>query len=339
MRKLVTWVMLVALTATAAVLPLSGQGTGTRQDAVEDAKKVADRRYRVGIGASFDFLNGLSATDLYGDVTIRIPEVFRLGGTPIGFDGGLYNGRATTLRETRELNRTFRFRGIPHQDSMTVVTQGIARTEDKHTDNLTLFFGPTLRFHRNVSIAGHAEVHRQELVTNVTIRTISLDTVVEQANGSSNPGPDAVPRDTSRTFRTAQYGAFFGVGPLVNFNDADYNFWHKPIIGVEVSEGRLYGAYAVQFRLTDYDHGFKLGGEVRGRLTFEQPSIAVFLARDFSLRRLADFLVGGDDDDDDADDADNDDDDADGDESSDDDEDEDPADDDGRRTKDQRARH
>lgn len=101
------------------------------------------------------------------------------------------------------------------------------------------------------------------------------------------------------------------MGPLLNYNDADYNFWHKPILGVEVFDGRMYGAYAVQFRLTDYDHGFKLGGEVRGRLTFEQPSIAVFLARDFSLRRLADFLVGGDDDDDDADTADNDDDDED----------------------------
>jgi len=310
-RRLLTAIFVIA-PLLVSIKPLAAQRDGAavdtptaatlaaRRKAAEDKREQeANRRYRVGIGASFDFLNGLSAKDLYGDVSIRIPELFRvpLFGRSVGIDAGLYNGRATSLRETNDLTRTFRFPG-PASDSTTVVRQSIQRTSDVHHDNLTLYASPTLRFNPNVALALHAEVHRLDRVETVGIRTLTLDTTVEVRGGGDGNGPPTLPRDTTRTTRVSGYGAFFGGGPLINFDDVDYNFWHKPLIGVEVIDGELRGAFAVQFRLTDYDHGFKLGGEVRGPLTFDRPSIAVFLARDFSLGRLADFLVGGNGDDD-----------------------------------------
>ena len=278
-----------------------GAAARSRAATSDSMERAANRRYRVGLGGSFDFLNGLSAADIYGDVTIRIPELVRAGsgrGVGIGFDAGLYNGRTTSFREVQEETRTFRFPGTPHRDSTMVVSQRIERTEDSYHDNLTLFIAPTLQLSRNVALAIHSGVRRSERVRTVLTRTMSQDTLVEGSAETGAGRPAGLPGDGSRTTRTQSYRAFFGIGPLINFDNADYNFWHKQIIGFEMVDGRLDGAFGVQFSLTDYDHGFKLGGEVRGKLNFEQPSIAIFLARDFSLGRLADFIVGGDGDDD-----------------------------------------
>lgn len=264
----------------------------TSMDSVE---RAANRRYRVGIGASFDFLNGLSATDLYGDVTIRIPDLLVRGDGgrfSFGFDAGLHNGRASFAEnENLITNAVYRDR-VPHDDSMTVVTQTVLRVSNTHRDHLTLYGAPTLKLAPSIFGVFHAEVSRREGVDVIQFEITELDSVVAVL--------DTVGRESERFIeehedirRTHSYGAFFGVGPLLDHDDADYNVWHKTAIGVEAVEGKFEWGYVVQFRFTDYDHGFKLGAEIRGSLDFNEPSVAVFLARDLSIGSLADFLVGG----------------------------------------------
>ena len=42
-----------------------------------------------------------------------------------------------------------------------------------------------------------------------------------------------------------------------------------------------------------FEHGFKLGGEVRGITANRNPAVLVFLAKDYDFKRLAGSLVGG----------------------------------------------
>ena len=82
--------------------------------------------------------------------------------------------------------------------------------------------------------------------------------------------------------------------PIVSYRAGGMEFRAKPMIGVSVAESYV-GSYAVQFRVTDFDTGFKIGGEVRGPLSAKNPVILVYLAKDFGFKRLANFIVGGDD--------------------------------------------
>ncbi len=261
----------------------------SRPDSVE---RQANRRYRVGIGASFNFLDGFKATDIYGDVSIRIPQF--TAGSPWGVDAGLYNGRATIEPSVNNISWSVAFPRTPHADSTHVVTQSLVRTEKAYVDNLTLYVGPSVHAWSSLFLAGHLEVGKRENVQIVTFEVTDVDSVVLPTN-EVRVSPTHRLREDGETYtlRTPGYATFVGVGTLLNHDDADYNIWHKLLIGLEMMGSERTWSYVAQFRITDFDHGFKLGGEIRGSLDFDAPSIAVFLARDVSISKLADFLVGG----------------------------------------------
>jgi hypothetical protein len=268
----------------------------------KDKENPERRAFRVGIGASFDFLNGISASDLYSDVTVFIPALWS---GRFGMDAGLYNGRTTVRRDTvsgiRRGYATFVKSG---SDSILTVNQTTQRRSDVSYDQLGLYMAPTYKLVDHLFLAVHAEVLKRVVVTTTTLKVDSADTArAVYANVGPKPAPAGtrIPGDTTITRRTTQFESFYGVGPLVRTEIGGVEFRTKAIVGGGAVEGAFQRAYVVQFRISDFDNGFKLGGDIRGPLRFKQPfmspTVLVYLAKDFDFKRLANFIVGGDDDD------------------------------------------
>jgi hypothetical protein len=267
--------------------------------------------FRAGVGASFTPLSGVSKVDLYYDVTIFLPDAFRTltgRGARWGIDAGLTNGRFSgttdTLPERPAVAAVARPGSTPGKtDSVLYIRQGVTRTISRGNDLLTLYLAPTFRLSPGLFWAAHAEATKRDLSTTIQLKATAPDSALF-------PGttlPDSVrlrPRvlpvgttvpplvDSARTFRNTQYDAFFGTGPLVVVERSKVEFRTKLMFGVGSYGPVTTGSYVASFRVTDFAHSFKLGGEVRGELTNTNPSIIVFLAKDYDIKHLAEFIFG-----------------------------------------------
>lgn len=253
------------------------------------------RAYRIGIGASFDFLSGVSANDLYSDLTVFQPKVWN---GRFGIDAGMYNGRTAVRRDTvaNVVRNIVVVRAA--RDSMAVVSQLTSRRNHVTHDELGLFLAPSIRIADFLSVVMHSEVIKRNVVNEIGITVDSAVTRLElDTLPSFWPVPSPLlplPGDTTVVRRSSEYETFFGVGPLLNIEHGDLSFRAKPVIGTGVVNGHWQWLYLVQFRLTDFGNGFKIGGDIRGPLNLNQPTMLVYLARDYSFQRLANFLVGSD---------------------------------------------
>jgi hypothetical protein len=262
----------------------------------EDQDKADSTRspYRIGIGGSFDFLSGLSATDLYYDLTIFLPKIWK---SRIGIDAGMYSGRTVARRDTIANGQRVFLVPRPARDSVMRITQTRTRITDQTFDKLGLYLAPTYMLTNYLYLGLQAEVVKRNSRAEITLKVESADTVMQRDTLSPNAPipPSPVPGDSKVTRETTDYVSFYGIAPIVSYRAGGIEFRAKPMIGVSVAESYV-GSYAVQFRVTDFDNGFKIGGEVRGPLSAKNPVILVYLAKDFGFKRLANFVVGGDDD-------------------------------------------
>lgn len=269
--------------------------------------------FRAGVGVSFTPLNGVSKVDLYYDVTVFLPDAFR---TPAGhrarwgIDAGLTNGHFTGTSDTipgppavgavrlsgKEPGRT---------DSVALIRQRTTLARARSNDLLTLYLAPTLRLSPGLFWAVHAEAIKRDLSLTVSTKASKPDTTLFPGTTLPDsltklrpipiqPAGTVIPAlaDTARTFRTSQYDAFFGTGPLVVVSRSQVEFRTKFVFGVGSYGATTTGSYVGSFRVTDFAHSFKLGGEVRGEFANTNPSIIVFLAKDYDIKHLAEFMFG-----------------------------------------------
>lgn len=264
---------------------------------------TARRAFRVGVGASFDFLSGASKTDLYYDVTAFVPRIWKNADVnSIGIDMGLYNGRTVSQRDTVPGGRIFYF-SHPHPDSSVRIRQHGSTRRESSEDRLGVYAAPTMRLAPFLYLAFHAELIKRSYVTKTTISVDTVDTnVVVRPTGYPTelllPTGSRLP-DSNTVRRSTEFESYFGMGPIVQYlhSGSGIELRLKPMLGAGIVNGRATSQYVVQGRVTDFDNGLKLGAEVRGLLTsFRNPTLIVYLAKDFGLKRLADFVVGGDDD-------------------------------------------
>lgn len=264
--------------------------------ALEVAEDTVRRAFRVGLGATFDFLSGLSATDLYYDLTIFLPDIWN--GT-VGIDAGMYSGRTAAIRDTIMGAPRLFFLRRPAGDSLTKIEQSIDRRNDLTFDKLGLYLAPTLLLTKNLHLVMHAEVIRQETIRESSITVLAADTTAIPNDTSlaiTFPPDFRVPLDVVVTRRFTDFGSFFGTGIIVSVTKGDILFRAKPLIGIERTGDNYIASYVIQFRVVDFDNGFKIGGDVRGGLNGRRTNLLVYLAKDVSFKRLADFIIGGDDD-------------------------------------------
>lgn len=281
-------------------------------DAPEDTTL---RAFRVGIGGSFDFINGISGTNLYSDLTVFLPSLwtrtapFRRDSSrtwQIGIDAGVYNGRTLPRQDStvsEPVEAAGRTRYLPRTsvtDSARRVRQIVNRTRTESVDRLGAYLAPTVRLTRGLHFLVQSELVKRDFLTETRERVVSQDTVTVAPIATLPLGGAGTlnPTDTTIKTRSTRYLAVHSIGVLLNVRVKDIELRAKPTIGFmredstqTVAPGRR-GVYAAQFRVTDFEHGFKIGGDVRGLLNGDETTFLLYLAKDFSFKRLASFLLG-----------------------------------------------
>lgn len=271
-----------------------------REPVAPTSEDTSRRAFRVGIGASFDFLSGLSGTDLYYDVTAFLPRIWSTATGAYGLDMGLYNGRTVARRDTLPGSARMLFFEHAQPDSLLRIRQQGTLRREIVEDRLGVYAAPTVQLASSLHFVVHAELVKSSLLLTNTITVDTTDTtVVARAAGPPQgvaPAGTLLP-DSVSTRRVTELGSYFATGFLVQYQHpaTDIELRLKPLVGLAVVNGHAVGRFVVQGRVTDFDNGLKIGAEVRADLrTAANPLLLVYLAKDFGLKRLANFVVGGD---------------------------------------------
>lgn len=292
----------------------------TTADAAADS---LTRAIRVGIGGSFDFLSGVSATDLYYDVTTFLPHLWNPRVKPaakwrrlhFGIDGGLYNGRTVPKRDstvfldasTRVGGRTLYLPRTSTSEPVRRIRQTVAVTSYESVDRLGVYVAPMVQLANGLHFLAQSELVRRDITTDRREKVLAQDTVTQAPDGRPIAGGGSLaPTDTTVKSKRLEYVAVHSLGMLVNVRMRDVEFRAKPTVGKTFGDSvpGEWGpsVFTVQFRVTDFGNGFKIGGDVRGRLNGTETTFLVYLAKDFSLKKLGGFLVSGESSDDKKDD-------------------------------------
>ena len=268
--------------------------------AVATSADSSRRAFRMAIGASFDFLHGLSGAEAYYDARSFLPEVWQWRALRFGIDAGLGSGRRISS-DSSSSGFIHRHVTRPNNALVNFTGTGTAVTESK-TESLNLYFAPTMKVVKGLYLAFQTEVVRSNTTATTKTRILNVDSTVTQNAVPFSDKPLVIGDSIVTSLKTPQLETTFGIGPILHIERAGIDLRFKLIVGRQLgtygdtasSTVRTRSFYAAPFQVTDYEHGFKIGGEVRGSLSFLRPSILVYLAKDFDISRLAGFIIGGD---------------------------------------------
>jgi hypothetical protein len=279
------------------------------------ARPAPDAEAVVSIGASFDFLDGMRANDLYSDVRVFIPALWNpasgwLKGRRVGVQAGIYQGRVSSASSTPDSLLHFSVRNpvlpIDTTGGLLVRLLGYERHESRRENTLGLYFGLNVEIGRDLYwVFPHIEVRKEDL--RISIRdTVVLDTLIRVPRTEQIRNPIA---PTRRVIGLTDYIPTFMTGPRLDMHRESFNLVLQPLWGatlidpcdylpgsqrtVDRCDGQSLGflQYNVTFELEAAKSGIKLGGEVRGYGT-RDPDILIFLAKEFTIERFADFFTG-----------------------------------------------
>jgi hypothetical protein len=269
----------------------------------------------VSIGASFDLLDGPRASDLYSDARVFAPGLWTVErglfrGARLGVQAGIYQGRenskGTITGDTTSHRFTYVTPVIPLDSvgGLLVRRRTYERNESRRENTLGLYGGVNLGLTRDLYVVPLlVEVRREGEVR--TIRdTLVSDTTFRLAP-NQQIGASTVPY-VSRVISRIGYVPAIMTGARLDLRRETFNLVLQPLAGVtratscsrpapDVAPSCHRGWHGVQwdvtFELEAAKSGIKLGGEVRG-FQSRDPHILVFLAKEFSVEKFADFLTG-----------------------------------------------
>lgn len=264
-----------------------------------DSAVPADQWVHVSIGASFDFLNQVTASDIYGDVDVYLPNLWW---DWVGIEAGLFNGRATSRTDT--VPRVRSFVGLPYgTDSTAVIEQSFSRVEGSYEDRLGIHLGVLAQIKPSLFLTIHGEILQRNWTISTADTLSQTDTLgLVASDGDTNvPGlPEGVRlgsrliEDQQQTAHGTFYQSQYSIGFLVRHTQSGVGVMLKPLIGYGSVAGDRVWLYSVNFGVTDLVHGFKLGGDVRGHVgSDDNIFLSVHLAKSFSLKKLGSFLGTG----------------------------------------------
>lgn len=247
---------------------------------------------KVGLGASFDFLNQLSATDLYGDIEVVFPNIWNR----VGVDAGMFNGRATGRATPLDSVQVSAI--VPHgSDEIALVSQTVTQSETVHDENLGLYVGLLWEANQSLFVTLQAEVLQQERTRVIDGTVTQIDTLETAPRTADNPFPGVSgpgPAASSSSLFESLYRSQFSAGVVFRHSGADALVYVKPLVGVGAVQEGWKGLFSIRFAVSSPSHGFRLGGDVRGRLDDrDEMSIVVYLAKTFSLAKLGEFVGTG----------------------------------------------
>ena len=313
--------LLLSTSLQAQVLETATDSTQIKSDSstvqsneVEEEKKEEEKEntdpVTFSIGASFDFINRLSVTDLYYDVSFFKESLWgeednvKPFWKKIGIDAGVYQNRFFST-ESRDISINQEFPiSDPMNDSIRVVKSILVRTRTESQDNLGLYFSPTYQLKPNLYFTAHLEGIFQKLTTTFNDTISEADTMKIPIAEFEEPTPTDLLRPGKSEFVSQSVSTYVGGGFLLNLDllkteKHHVSFRFKPIIGYFI--GRREGGsaskdmfYLIDFALSEKKTGFKLGGQVRGLFPMARqrnlPQFSLFLSKQFSLNKLYDLF-------------------------------------------------
>lgn len=286
------------------------------QKQIEDLKKKKNRQeeFKVSIGASFDFNQGISATDLYYDLSFQDYHIWR---TDIekkenrrwGLDFKLY--QSLLFSTPADSNNISSFSNVKMQnlppDSLLIGDFSFDRVEKRKYTDFGLIIRPTFRFKSSKTFFAFAHTEVLFRRTNEAVQFKNIDTLATRKVHKDSPlsFKSGLPGNRNESYTDAFL--FFGLGINANINVIDSVYFRiKPSMGISsvikdsrisnAAVGKIRAYYFIDIEIIERKSGVKLGIYVRdNHLTsnqglLDEPRFALFLSKQFSLNKLADFL-------------------------------------------------
>lgn len=291
------------------------------QEKKESEERAWNAPYAIAVGSSLDLLNGARPNDLYTDVRLFLPRLFAPEASrSLGLDAGITSGRTISLSDsTQDQERRLNLYD-PALDSLRRVDQRFGRQTKTTAEFLSLHASVTYPLIVDkLYLVGHAEYRRRDIRRTTTI---SIDSTRFTAFGDTvlaegvpfvplNPlVPNLAATTETQTSRQTTSFGHFGVGLLLDYADENLGVRSrlKAVFGFR-DDGDPF--YMFQFQLDERKFGLRLGGEIHGLLSrndpalddpfgvpssgaveaaFAPPTITIYLAKVFSLRSLGNFL-------------------------------------------------
>jgi hypothetical protein len=180
---------------------------------------------------------------------------------------------------------------------MAVVQQTLTRVESGYEDRLGLFGGVLMEIADDLYFTVQADILQQESTTIFTDSVYATDTLSVEPLADSTAIAGSVRRlnprllqSGSRTLPHTSWRSQFSVGMVVRHTANGAELYLKPLVGVGRVNAGGRGLFSVRFAARSTRYGFELGGDVRGNIKGTNTSAVVYLAKSFTLQRLAEFL-------------------------------------------------
>jgi hypothetical protein len=276
--------------------------------------RIPDPEAVVSIGASFDLLDGLRPSDLYSDARVFAPGLWTVqrgvfSSLRVGVQAGIFQGRETNkgfvTGDTLPSQFTYDVPVVPADTAggLLVRRRRFQRTESHRVSTLGLYAGVNVAVARDLYlIPVLAEVRRVNFLDTVRDTVLSDSTIRLQPN---QPLRTQTVPITSRVSGIA-YVPSFMTGVRLDMRRETFNVVLQPLFGfrqgfsctqrapdelVSCNHEWQFGQWDATFEVEAAKTGIKLGGEVRG-FQSQNPSVLVYLAKEFSVEKFADFLTG-----------------------------------------------
>jgi hypothetical protein len=285
---------------TTAGVPALGQGKPREFEVPRDDEAV------VSIGTSFDFLDGARAADLYADLRVFSPSLWKA----FGVQAGIYQGRiSSNATPTPDSLDKFIFETpvgpVDSAGGQVVRIRSFRRHMSRRQNNLGLYMGINRAIGPNLYwVIAQVEVRKADVRLSIRDTVLTDTTVRIQPARPLRTGTVPV----TRVFGATTYTPTVTTGLRLDMHRPGFDVILQPLIGTRLRDCSFdflpsgqtgtrractiephFFHWEITYEVEASKSGIKLGGEVRGFMDRE-PEILVYLAKEFTVEKLAELI-------------------------------------------------
>jgi hypothetical protein len=272
---------------------------------VNDATKIPSPD-SFAIGTNFDFLNGTRANHFYYDLRVSLLDL----GQRTAYDrAGLISGLKQHRTISVDMSGVGMYPDFTFPDDNVqedLIIRNSYNVDKTEVDYLSLYLQPTYRINLplrtfNFYALLHAEILQIKTTSELNLETVKRDTIPLSDFRDRFVSSNRISRETPNPVKNSSAQTNFGVGLMFHYFSSDMEFKLKMIGGTNL-ESKVFREdyfYLFTFDLTERNSLIRLGGEIRadntpfpGPVNPGRPTISIYLAKEFSLQKIASFFGG-----------------------------------------------
>lgn len=288
-------------------------------DSLVEITSTKSSIFTVSVGARLSLVNASTTSDLYYDIngfipsvvedTVNKPKLSKFGLLISISQNRIDEDSVGLLQGERFIQDDYRVVGFNSNSSeyMVANTQYYRKAKSKFNEQISLDISPTFKIFKNANnfyLLVHAEALYGMRRLEFSDELISIDTT-EMSESSFNDLPTInYPFNTSE-ITVHSVNTYWGGGMYYLFEKGGIEFNVKASAGVnfrstfskngdipydEYATTKTRGFYHVKFNIKESNSRIKLGADIRGLLNFKHSSYSIVLSREFSLKKLGDFI-------------------------------------------------